>query len=264
MPAAGAGSPPCPVARTARRTRFERRAEREERRGLRLHAVASGCDGSSSSRRIEPGHEEPVVGLARDVANRQLERGDRQVARLSQADQRAAGAHERLSASTPAAAQARPRIRPARRPADSPETSRSGDALGRMIASNRARRLPARMSASVIVAYLKLVLLEQPARPAFVDVFGPRLVERDARAADRPRVLRQLAFHAVDAQAELARDRRRSPARPPSRTARRSSPARSGSRSPRSAMAVHAGAAPAATSRLTAIAPPLPRASTTQ
>ena len=105
----------------------------------------------------------------------------------------------------------------------------------------------------------ELVLFEHPPCPSFVDVFGPRLVERDTCAADRLVFSGSLPSRrprAVPARARSARRRLG-----PSGAARPASRARIGTATFASWPVVHAGAAPAATSRLTAIAPPLPRSS---
>src|SRR5437773_106435 len=109
------------MARARRRAgNLVRRAEREESRGARGHAVRDRLRGVELDAHDRTGAEEPVAArFVRHVAHRQLEEIDREPARLIQADERPAGLDEglqRLNALMPASPRILGRPDPGRLP----------------------------------------------------------------------------------------------------------------------------------------------------
>ena len=168
------------------------------------------------------------VLIAREPALQVLDRdGKRSIARSrrrAQRDQRAAFGDELASGRRARRRRCRRGIRAGCSARRSRRRSRAALWSGRMIASNFCAQLAGADVGVVDRRQVELVLLEHPARPAFVHVAaGPRRVHADARRLDRASALRPGGASAArDLEAELARDRvERLPAARCTATARR-------------------------------------------
>src|ERR1019366_3516417 len=124
-----------------------------------------------------------------DVFYREPELLDREVAGVAQADERAAAADELFKPLQIARRQLIAVFRPDRAVAPSSPAAglRAGHRHARIVGDDHDVDLVAERRLEVLGMngnQWKAVLLEHPARPAFVHAAGPRLIQPDARPAD--------------------------------------------------------------------------------
>ena len=179
--------------------------ERAEPGGLGRHAV-----GQRIGLEFEFDHRagaEVLVGrqASRDVFHRCAQHVDGQLARRIEGHQRAATGDELPEHGDALRAEAADVLR-----RHGPRRVSGDQAIGALVGNhNRIEARPQAAATNIGISDVlerKLVLFQQPARPPFVGVLDPGLVERDPRAAEGARILGRPRGRRGDAQPQVARD----------------------------------------------------------